>query len=438
MPLIQSCSLLGSSNGGSSPPTDFTGCKFIIVLVSRFSTVAFSDDQGNSYTPLTEQNASGDPSVRLYHKINPTVGSTQVFTTSGGNCYGSALILGFSDNVTFDAENGAGSGSGTTFNTGSLTPNIDNELLVYGIGGGAGGIDVSSVDVGTLALHTANNGDRYGMGIGYQIQTTATARNPQFTMNASAARLAAVIAAFKVSSGIAFDAAANSGTQVATNTYSGSASWSGSDRMLSIDVSLLGAGTTVTSMTYGGASCTFIGSKSTITSLGSVECWRICQSDSGAPAAGINTLVVNLSSSISFSVEWTSYVGVHQTSPTEGFASAQATNGVGAADATVNVTTVADNDWVHAAVVANDDSITASQTSRNNISFTAVGSGGNEDTGPKTPAGSQTVSYTGIAALKTWAIAAYAIRPVTAASLTTFIPKQQLFVTQALQLASTW
>lgn len=157
---------------------------------------------------------------------------------------------------------------------------------------------------------------------------------------------------------IVFEGAANSGDVAAASSYSGSASWSGNDRFLSVDVSMLGPGVTVTAMTYGGAACTKIGSKSTVTSFGGVECWGIKQSDSGAPAAGANTLAVTLSGSIEFTVEWASYSGVHQTIPTESFNSAQATN-VGAADATVNITTVADNDWVHAAIVTDDTSITS-------------------------------------------------------------------------------
>lgn len=214
-----------------------------------------------------------------------------------------------------------------------------------------------------------------------------------------------------VAAGIAFDAAANSGDIAAANTYSGSASWNGANRLLAVDVSCLGAGVTVTSMTYGGAACTFIGSRATVTSLGSVECWRIKSTDSGAPAVGSNTLVVNLSGSIEFTVEWASYTGVNQVTPTEAFNSAQATN-VGAADATVTITTVSDNCWVHGAVVASDTTITANQTSRNNVSGT-LGSGANEDNNAaKTPAGAVTMSYTNVAALATWAIAGYGIIPV--------------------------
>lgn len=213
-----------------------------------------------------------------------------------------------------------------------------------------------------------------------------------------------------VATGIAFDAAANSGDQAAASSYSGSASWSGSNRFLAVDVSMLGAGVTVTAMTYGGAPCTKIGAQATVTSFGSVESWGIKQADVGAPPAGSNTLAVTLSGSLEFSVEWVSYTGVEQIGPTEAFNSAQATN-IGAADATVNITTVTDNDWVHAAVVASDTSITAGNTTRNNISGT-LGSGGNEDNNaPKTPAGVVTMSYTGVGAAVTWAIAGYGIRP---------------------------
>ena len=231
---------------------------------------------------------------------------------------------------------------------------------------------------------------------------------------------------------IAFDVAGNSGDLTATNTYSGNASWNGTNRILCVDVSMLGPGVTVSSMTYGGVNCTLIGAISTVTSFGRVEQWRILQSDvsySGAnrgmptglllaltypgivnaPATGANSLLVNLSGSIEFSVEWVSYTGVKQTGPTEGFNSAQATNMGVATDASVIVTTISSNDWVHAAVVANKTNITAGQTNRNNISG-VLGSGGNEDNGaPKYPAGAVTMSYTAMGITTTWAIAGYGL-----------------------------
>lgn len=215
--------------------------------------------------------------------------------------------------------------------------------------------------------------------------------------------------------GIAFDAAANSGYQAAASTYTFNRTVTGTNTFLAVDVSLLSAGQTVTSIVddFGGTNvnAVLVGAQTTVSSVGRVELWRVV-----APVAGTKSIQVNLSGSIASSATAVSYTGVHQSSPTEGFNSAQATN-VGAADATVNITTVADNCWVHGAIATNDTSITANQTTRNNVTG-AGGSGANEDNNAaKTPAGSVTMSYTGVDALATWAIGGYAIRPIAASGL---------------------
>lgn len=217
---------------------------------------------------------------------------------------------------------------------------------------------------------------------------------------------------------VTFMSASNSGYTAATNSFSGSASWTGANRLLAVDVSMLGPGVTVTAMTYGGATCTFIGGQSTVTSFGRVENWIIKQNDASAPGPGSNTLAVTLSGSVAFAITWTAYAGVHQSSPTEAFNSAQATNTGSATDASVVVTTVAVNAWVHGAVATDDGSITANQTSRNNVSG-AAGSGADADTGPIASPGATTLSFTGEGIVATWTIAGYAIRPTTAATLGT-------------------
>ena len=211
--------------------------------------------------------------------------------------------------------------------------------------------------------------------------------------------------------GIQFDAAGNSGYQTAQSTYSFNRTVTGSNTFLAVDVELLSVpGTTVTGITDNGVAMTFIGAQSTVSSVGRVEQWGIVN-----PATGTHAIVVTLSASINSAATAASYTGVNQTVPTEAFNSAQATN-VGAADAVVVVTSIADNCWVHAAVATTATTITANQTSRNNVSG-AAGSGANEDNGAaKTPAGAVTMSYTGLGALATWSIAGYAIRPLAASS----------------------
>lgn len=211
---------------------------------------------------------------------------------------------------------------------------------------------------------------------------------------------------------IAFDASSNSGYQSAQSTYSWSHTCTGNLRFLAVNVHILSVpGTTVSGITHDGVAMTLIGVKSTVSGAGRVECWGLV-----SPATGVKTIAVTLSASVASAGTAVSYTGVNQSTPTETFNSAQATN-VGAADATVTVTTSTDNDWIHTAVVTDDTAITANQTSRNNVTG-ALGSGANEDSNSVVhPAGVATGSYTAVAALATWAIGSYGI--VASASILT-------------------
>lgn len=226
-------------------------------------------------------------------------------------------------------------------------------------------------------------------------------------------------------SGISFDAASNSGIQTAQSTYTFNRTVSGSDRYLTVDIALLSAGATVTSVVDdsggGNVNLTFIGAQTTVTSFGRVETWGLV-----APILGTKSIQVNLSGSITSVGMAVSYNGVHQTLPYEAFNSAQATN-VGAADATVTVTPIANNTWIHAALATDDAAVTPNQTSRNNVSGGATLSGADEDTGPITPAAATAVSYTGVGAAQTWAIGGVALRPIAASGVTsTFTPRRMM------------
>lgn len=207
---------------------------------------------------------------------------------------------------------------------------------------------------------------------------------------------------------IAYDAVSNSGFQAAASTYSWSHTCTGANLFLAVDVSLLSvAGTTVSGITYNGVALTLIGVKSSVSGACRIECWGLANA-----AAGANTIEVTLTASIVSAACAVSYTGVNLASPTEAFNSNQATNG-GVADATLTVTTLTNNAWVHAACTSDDDAMTAGQTARNNVTGIG-GSGANEDTGPVTPAGGTAMNYTDIAGLLTWAIGGYGIKPLLA------------------------
>lgn len=210
--------------------------------------------------------------------------------------------------------------------------------------------------------------------------------------------------------GIQFDAASNSGYQTAQSTYSWSHTCTGSNRYLTVGISMLSvAGSSVLSITYNSVVLSLIKAQSSAAGAVRSELWGLV-----APATGSNTIAVTLSTGLDSIGGADSYTSVEQTTPYEAANSATATN-VGAADATVDVITVADNNWVIDNVATDDTAITvgAGQTSRNNVTGT-LGSGAMSTEGPKTPAGTVTMSWTNVDALKTWAIVAAGLRPVAA------------------------
>lgn len=223
-----------------------------------------------------------------------------------------------------------------------------------------------------------------------------------------------------ITAGIVFDAASNSGYQAASGNYVFNRTvGTGNNRFLAVEVSILGApGTTVTSVTDddggGNVAMTFIGRGSSATGAGIVEFWGLVN-----PISGTKSIRVQLSGAVASAGVARSYENVNQASPYANFNSAQATN-VGAADATVTITTVATGSWVLAAIATDDTTVTANQTSRNNVSG-AGGSGADEDTGGLVAPGTTAMSYTNVGALATWVIGGYELRPDTAAGLA-FLP----------------
>lgn len=223
--------------------------------------------------------------------------------------------------------------------------------------------------------------------------------------------------------GIQFDAASNSGFKTTNADYNFARTASGANRYLTVKVAILGTpGTTVTAVTddYDGTpvAMTRIGTASSSTGAGIIEFWGLA-----APALGTKNIRVQLSGAVTSAALVTSYSGVHQTSPTANFNSAQATNGVGAADATVTITTAATGSWVVAGIATTDATgITAGQTSRNNINAAAsAGAAGDEDTNLAVVVGTTAMTYPAIDALAVWVIGGFELRPVTASSLGTTV-----------------
>lgn len=213
---------------------------------------------------------------------------------------------------------------------------------------------------------------------------------------------------------ISVDATSNSGEQLASSSYSWSHTCSFNDRYLTVKVGMLSLAQTVSGITYNSVAMTFLGAQSSVSGAARIELWGLI-----APSTGSNTIAVTLTGAINSGATAVSYNNVHQTTPTESFNSAQATN-VGAADATVSITPIASDTRIVDGVATDDTSITvgAGQIQRNNIAGT-VGTVADSDEGIIATPAATTMSWTGIGAAATWSIGGFALRPLTATSPTT-------------------
>lgn len=283
---------------------------------------------------------------------------------------------------------------------------VDNSALTTTALAGGSNDDGSPLRFGTLAGTSRFLNGKEDQIMFYKGSTIPTAGDRTAIYNSGLA-----LSYLQVTSQeIAPDAVSNSGYKTASSSYSFTHVVNSpitENTYLTVGVSMLSImGSSVSSVTYNSISMAFIGAVASVSGAVRTELWGLA-----APTVGSNSVTVTLSTGIDSASGAVSFTGTKQTSSTEGLNTATATN-VGAADATVNVTTVADNDWVIDNVATDDTAITVGtgQVQRTNVTGT-LGSGAMSTEGPKTPAGSVTMSWTNVAALATWSTAAVALKP---------------------------
>jgi hypothetical protein len=194
----------GNSGGsGTSPAIDTTGASLLVAYVADFTGSAastFADSQGNTWTALTARPLTGNMRSQMYYCAAPTTSASHTFSATGTNSFAAIAIAAYSGTATspYDQETGATTLTGTSLATGSVTPSENNELVIYGCGYASSALSVS---VGTM-LDTAAiiGGTSYGIGLAYEIQTTATARSPSWSWSSSNS-CSTTIATFKAAGG---------------------------------------------------------------------------------------------------------------------------------------------------------------------------------------------------------------------------------------------
>lgn len=188
----------GGINGATTGGINTTGADLLVIAVGHYAgTPTVSDSNGNTWTPLTQYGASGNRS-RIHWCVPVTVGAGHTFTVTGAGLVPAIAVLAFSGAYAtpYDTENGA-----TSNQTGSVTPSEDNEVLVS---------TLCFYPSGTLSIDSSftisdqldyNASVSMGIGMAYQIQTTATARNPTWSTTTSFSESSSAIATFKAAAG---------------------------------------------------------------------------------------------------------------------------------------------------------------------------------------------------------------------------------------------
>lgn len=212
---------------------------------------------------------------------------------------------------------------------------------------------------------------------------------------------------------IAHDSSTNSGYQTTQSTASWSHTVSSTDgcTYLVVAVAMLGAtGVTVTSIDQDGLNLSQRTSAVTADGTTIVEVWGL-----EGPAAGAQTLNVDLSAPCDFIAMATSFTGVKRVTPV---ASTANDNGAGTANASLGQTITTSGQWVYVATSVQDINITSSAgTQRANVNG-AFGTGASATSGPLT-AGTTTVTWSAVGAGLQWAIAGIVLNPVPAEILAT-------------------
>lgn len=173
--------VLVRASGAGSPPTP-------------------TDSALNVWTALTEyNNTSSAGKMRAYYVVNPTTNAAHTFSMSGAGGPAIAVIAyaGTHASAPFDVENGdTTTPTGSSIQPGSVTPGTANEVVVTCAAQQQQG-DTLTIG-GTFGVRTATAATAFAPGISLadEIQTTATARNPTWSVT-NFQNVSANIATFK-------------------------------------------------------------------------------------------------------------------------------------------------------------------------------------------------------------------------------------------------
>ena len=206
-PASAAISLVTSTIQSLSPTSsiDTTDASLIVVGLAWYNSAPpanLTDSKGNTWTALTSQSANGGFTRLQFFYCSPcVVGSSHTFSSSNG--FVSIGVMAFSGTAVLsplDQQNGSVTSSTTTIQPGSVTPSQNNELVITAFGTGNFTSQSVSIDSGfSTPITNSETTSAMILSMSYLIQTTATAKNPTWTVSSSLNN-ASTIATFKAAS----------------------------------------------------------------------------------------------------------------------------------------------------------------------------------------------------------------------------------------------
>jgi hypothetical protein len=193
-------------NGGGAPVStgalNCTGATLLAVGISNYSTVpTVSDSQSNSWVLATSNTTNTSGEVYLYYvyvSSGSQVSSTQTFTIVGGGNFATEFVQCWAGSraTPLDQTNGGSATFNFTLQTGSITPTLNNELVISVIDDYQQ--SALAIDSGFTISDSTNwggSGTSNAGGMAYLIQGTAAATNPTWSWTTQD-QAAAIIASF--------------------------------------------------------------------------------------------------------------------------------------------------------------------------------------------------------------------------------------------------
>lgn len=184
----------------TTPAVNSTGATLAVVTISNFvgsaCSVTLTDSKGNTYTPVANS-VSANQNACIWYSCNPVVGTGHTFSGTGNYTNIAALVYSGTTTSACLGSHSEGSNAGSTVQPGSVTPSNNNSLLITVL---ATDQNVSfSIDSSfNVEQQIPSGGVSLSIATADQVQTTATTRNPTWTLGSGATSSnAAAIAVFK-------------------------------------------------------------------------------------------------------------------------------------------------------------------------------------------------------------------------------------------------